>query len=101
MRTPGVLLAFFCVLTASSAFGLVAGDIDSSSDVDVMDVQLVINGALGGRSVQYRYRLPGKTVAMDVQLVINAARSPSISTPTGTASAVAEIAGTGVPTRHR
>lgn len=80
-RTLGgfvVAMGFLAAWQASAA--IVAGDVDSSGAVNALDVQLVINGALGlsvSVNTNIDYSASG-TDAIDVQLVINAALSLSI-----------------------
>jgi formylglycine-generating enzyme required for sulfatase activity len=68
-------LSIMTLLFASGAFATpVAGDVDADSDVDAVDVQLVINGALGVKVYQPTdIDYSGGIGAVDVQLVINAA----------------------------
>ena len=83
MKTKSVLmvLAFCCLSVASSSApgALVAGDVNDSGEVNALDVQLVINAALG-LSVQYDcdIDISSGVDAVDVQLVINAALGLSI-----------------------
>ena len=78
MKTSMVgFVAGLCICLLVSFSGVaepIAGDISKSGSVDAVDVQLVINGALGvsiAESTDVDYS--GLTDAVDVQLVINAA----------------------------
>ncbi|MBI5095996.1 MAG: hypothetical protein HZB26_26615 [Candidatus Hydrogenedentes bacterium] len=75
------LAAIPCSLPANSGL---FGDIDGSSQVDAVDVQLVINSALG-EAVAFPADVDssGATDAVDVQLVINTALGVT-TTPPGT-----------------
>ena len=78
MKTKGFLLfVAFCVVSSvsSTAEGvLVAGDVNVSGEVNALDVQVVINAALG-LSVEHDcdIDISSEVDAVDVQLVINAA----------------------------
>jgi hypothetical protein len=62
----------FCVV--QPAFALVAGDVDQSDTVDAVDVQILINAALGLNTADNSDISYDNSVdAVDVQLVINAA----------------------------
>ena len=83
MKTKGfVLFVAFCVVSSvsSTAEGvLVAGDVNVSGEVNALDVQVVINAALG-LSVEHDcdIDISSEVDAVDVQLVINAALGLSI-----------------------
>ncbi|MCP4642833.1 MAG: hypothetical protein GY851_20465, partial [bacterium] len=83
VRSSTVLLGFLiCRIllgTSTASADPIAGDVDLSGSVDAIDVQLVINDALGidvafTCDVDYS----GSTNAVDVQLVINAALTINI-----------------------
>jgi hypothetical protein len=60
---------------------LVAGDVNRSSVVDAVDIQLVINGALElPTEFETDIDFDGNTAAVDIQLAINAALDISIDT---------------------
>jgi len=79
MKTLGaclILISLVCLVFSAARAVLIAGDVDNSGGVDVVDVQLVINDILGlpvAQLTDVDYDL--QTNAIDVQLVINAALS--------------------------
>ena len=84
MKHADILVSFvFCAMLpflCSSALGApVAGDIDVNDLVNALDIQLVINSALGvSTSDSSDVNYDDSTDAVDVQLVINAALGISI-----------------------
>ncbi len=95
MKTRSFLMVLtFCFLSTISlteSGALVAGDVNASGEVNALDVQLVINAALG-LTVQYDcdIDISSEVNAVDVQLVINAALGLSIDADSDGLSDAAE-----------
>ncbi|MBI5091162.1 MAG: SUMF1/EgtB/PvdO family nonheme iron enzyme [Candidatus Hydrogenedentes bacterium] len=79
----GFMLAWALTSSCTGAFAsTVPGDVNGSGGVDAVDVQLVVNAALGiGSSPACDINSDGAVNAVDVQLVINAALGINISVP--------------------
>jgi hypothetical protein len=70
-----IFLCVFAFLVPVPAGAIVAGDVNGDTSVTAVDVQLVINGALGIdiAPLNADVDLTGSTDAVDVQLIVNAA----------------------------
>jgi len=73
VRASLILISLVYLVSPAACAVLIAGDVDKSGDVDAVDVQLVINGALElpvAQLTDVDYDL--QTNVADIQLVINA-----------------------------